>query len=80
MSLRPQYVTTQLTDYIKGFYVLKPEQCARGALDMIGRQRMTNGHWNHRLQGFLFSSIPPEMMYWFESRRTKRLMSEHANK
>ena len=76
MSLRPMYVTSQMTDGIKGVHVISPEECARGALNMMGKQTATNGHWKHRLQSFLVSCIPAGVTYAAEARRTRRLLEK----
>lgn len=34
------------------------EQCAKGTLDDWGQDMITNGHINHKVQGFLYSIVP----------------------
>lgn len=80
MSLRPMYVTSQMTNQIKGIHVITPEECARGAMNMLGKTRATNGHWKHRLQSFLVECIPNEVSYMAEARRTARLLAEKKKK
>lgn len=80
MCLRPMYVTSQMTHQIKGPHVITPEECARGALNLVGKERATNGHWKHRLQAFLILSLPPQVSYMSEARRTKRLLAEQDAK
>ena len=35
-----------------------PEDCARGLLNDLGHEKVTNGHWSHSLQGALYHSVP----------------------
>ena len=37
---------------------ITPEQCAQGTLDDWGHDTITNGHINHKVQGFLYSLVP----------------------
>ena len=63
MSLRPMYVTSQMTHQIKGVHVITPEECARGAFNLLGKEKATNGHWKHRLQNIFIQSIPRFLVY-----------------
>lgn len=35
-----------------------PKDCARGLINDLGHDRVTNGHWSHSLQAALYHSIP----------------------
>ena len=37
---------------------IKPEDCARGLLNDVGYEKVTNGHWSHSMQGWLYHAVP----------------------
>lgn len=59
ISLRPSEVSTPMT-YNKqtDIMTIKPEDCARGLLNDLGHDKVTNGHWSHCLQGKLYHLVP----------------------
>jgi len=59
LSLRPGYVTSQMTYRKTGFDTISPEECAEGCLRDLGRKDWTFGHWKHEIVG-TFACLVPE--------------------
>lgn len=59
ISLRPSEVSTPMTFNKKtDVMTILPEDCARGLLNDLGYERVTNGHWSHGLQSSLYHAVP----------------------
>ncbi|GAB5353539.1 hypothetical protein AAMO2058_000044300 [Amorphochlora amoebiformis] len=61
LALSPAYVQSALSgaSRLGGFPpVVSPRSCAKGALDCLGYERETTGHWKHDLQLVLMSWTP----------------------
>jgi 17beta-estradiol 17-dehydrogenase / very-long-chain 3-oxoacyl-CoA reductase len=59
ISLRPSEVSTPMTHNKKtDLLTILPEDCARGLLNDLGHERVTNGHISHCLQGYLYHLLP----------------------
>lgn len=68
MSVRPLFFSSSLTNLkpTKSGTVLSAAQCASGALDKLGYETRTAGHWMHNLQASLIhalTAILPESIY-----------------
>lgn len=37
---------------------IRASDCAKGVIDQLGYERVTYGHWNHQLQGWLCEIVP----------------------
>lgn len=59
MSLKPGYVSTNMSQkWADGLYVISANQCAVGALNNLGYEHETYGHWSHKIQGYVLSWVP----------------------
>ena len=62
LSLKPFDVSTKMIYYREpDLLTITMEECVRGALNDLGYQDHTYGHWKHKLQGTLFEGVPE----WF---------------
>ena len=50
LSLRPLYVSTNITFKREGKEVINIEECAEGCLRHLGFETVTYGHWKHQLK------------------------------
>lgn len=41
-----------------GIICLRPEQCAKGTLNLLGRVNKTTGHWIHDIQAEIINAVP----------------------
>lgn len=59
LCVQPLFVGTPLTRMRPdGYKVISAEQCANGILNDLGYEKLTNGHWVHKIQAFLFRILP----------------------
>ena len=59
LCLRPCHVSSPMTKNLKvGGFTLSPDECAEGALKMLGYESWTHGHWKHSLLSYVIYMIP----------------------
>lgn len=59
MSVRPSEVSTAMTsNKPTDILTITAEQCVEGALNDLGWDRTTNGHWSHKAQSVLMGCLP----------------------
>ncbi|VDP94856.1 unnamed protein product [Echinostoma caproni] len=58
----PMYVATSMVGRRRGFFVLDPREYVRSALNQLGVETLTYGHWIHALQIFYFSFLPQSLI------------------
>lgn len=76
LSVRPLYVTSNMTKQLKGFLTVSANECARGSLEKLGIDDYTHGHWWHRIQGVLAGLLPRRFVWGLVKKKTK----EHLEK
>ena len=57
LSLTPSFVTTKMTGMRQGRMCITPQQCVSGALDNLGQERITYGHFRHELHGAMLDTM-----------------------
>jgi len=65
LAVTPAYVQTELSGATRlgGFPpVVSARDCARGALDSLGYETVTQGHWLHDIQKALVSVVPTPLL------------------
>ncbi|TPP56613.1 Estradiol 17-beta-dehydrogenase 12-B [Fasciola gigantica] len=73
----PMFVATAMVGNRRGFFVIDPREYARSALDMLGVENVTDGHWRHAIQAFVFSFLP--MSCFIRSMEKKFLRSSRRS-
>lgn len=59
MSLRPSEVSTTMTSNKPlDIMTITTETCVEAALGDLGYERVTNGHWNHKIQSWMTLAVP----------------------
>lgn len=58
LNLKPAHVTTAMTAFKNDFFSVSTKQCVEGALKDLGHVILTNGPLWHKMQSFLYSSVP----------------------
>jgi 17beta-estradiol 17-dehydrogenase / very-long-chain 3-oxoacyl-CoA reductase len=59
LSLKPLFVSTALTKMKSdGIYVISATQCVQGTLRDLGYEKVTFGHFYHKIQAFILNLIP----------------------
>jgi 17beta-estradiol 17-dehydrogenase / very-long-chain 3-oxoacyl-CoA reductase len=57
--LNPSEVSTPMTYNKKlDLLTIAPKQCAEALLNDLGHDRMTNGHWTHKIQSSIYHFLP----------------------
>lgn len=59
LILNPSEVSTAMTCFKSlDLFTITPQQCAKGAIDDLGHDIVTNGHISHKVQSFVYSVLP----------------------
>jgi short-subunit dehydrogenase len=71
LSVRPGYVSTELTHYIPvGGSVITAKDCATNCLYQLGRSPYTSGHYMHAIFGQITTFFPPTIRNFFDTRES----------
>lgn len=64
LCVKPGWVSTPLTGYRKqSLATISPEECVNGCLNDLGYEKVSEGHWRHKIFFFLVNSIPDWLFY-----------------
>ena len=58
MTVRPQWIRTRWISNFPHFFSIPPDELVDGALNELGKCKVTYGHWKHRIIGPLYKHYP----------------------
>lgn len=77
LSLRPYLVTSPMARNQKTFLHVSANQCANGALNDLGKQSVSYGHFFHRMQGVLVDQLNGKIFNWILCQINKDLIRKY---
>jgi short-subunit dehydrogenase len=71
LCLKPMYIDTPMVKDLKDkFNMITPKQCVDSALDELGYDLVSSGHWRHKILSYWMSFVPMAYVIYKLKKRT----------